>query len=134
MAACFGAILADHAIDALVNNAGIGGVGAVEESPLQAFRDVMETNYFGVLRCTKAVLHHMRTRGSGVIVNVSSVAGRVASAGSASYAASEWALEGLSESMAQELAGTGVRVAVVEPGVIATEIFGKGDPNPPPTA
>jgi len=133
VAACFSEILAETSIDALVNNAGIGAGGAVEETPLAQFRDCMETNFFGLLRCTKAVLPAMRARGSGCIVNVSSIAGRLGLAGHGPYAASKFAVEGLSEALAQELGGSGIRVALVEPGVIATPIFEKGDPNPPPT-
>jgi NAD(P)-dependent dehydrogenase (short-subunit alcohol dehydrogenase family) len=131
--ACFSAIEAEATVDALVNNAGVGAGGAVEETPLSEFQRCMETNYFGLLRCTKAVLPGMRARGNGCIVNVSSIAGRFALAGHGPYAASKFAVEGLSEAMAQELAGTGVRVAVVEPGVVATPIFEKANPNPPPT-
>jgi len=117
----------DHAkaIDVLVNNAGIGNMGPVEETPLSVFRAVMETNFFGALRCTQAVLPEMRKRKSGCIVNVTSVAGRISGAPQAPYAASKWALEALSESLAQEVKAFGIRVAVVEPGVIATPIFGK---------
>jgi NAD(P)-dependent dehydrogenase (short-subunit alcohol dehydrogenase family) len=117
----------DHAkrIDVLVNNAGIGNMGPVEETPLSVFRAVMETNFFGALRCTQAVLPEMRKRKSGCIVNVTSVAGRISGAPQAPYSASKWALEALSESLAQEVKAFGIRVAVVEPGVIATPIFGK---------
>lgn len=112
-------------IDVLVNNAGIGTMGPVEETPLAAFRAVMETNFFGALRCTQSVLPGMRERRNGCIVNVTSVAGRISGAPQAPYAASKWALEALSESLAQEMRAFGVRVAIVEPGVIATPIFGK---------
>jgi NAD(P)-dependent dehydrogenase (short-subunit alcohol dehydrogenase family) len=113
-------------LDVLVNNAGIATLGSVEESPLSEFRSVMETNYFGALRCIQAVLPGMRERGSGCIINVTSVAGRVAIAPQAAYAASKWALEALTECLAQEVKAFGIRVALVEPGVIATPIFGKG--------
>ena len=115
-------------IETLVNNAGVPGGGAVEETPLEDFRSVMETNFFGALRCIKAVVTGMRERRSGTIVNVTSIAGRMASAPMASYAASKWALEALSECLAQEMRAFNVRVAIVEPGVIATPIFGKGRP------
>jgi NAD(P)-dependent dehydrogenase (short-subunit alcohol dehydrogenase family) len=117
----------DHAkrIDVLVNNAGIGNMGPVEETPLSVFRAVMETNFFGALRCTQAVLPDMRNRKGGCIVNITSVAGRISGAPQAPYSASKWALEALSESLAQEVKAFGIRVAVVEPGVIATPIFGK---------
>jgi NAD(P)-dependent dehydrogenase (short-subunit alcohol dehydrogenase family) len=112
-------------IDVLVNNAGVGMMGPIEETPLEEFRQVMETNYFGALRCIQAVVPGMRERKSGCIVNVTSVAGRFAMAPQAAYASSKWALEALSEILAQEMKGLNVRVAIVEPGVIATPIFGK---------
>jgi NAD(P)-dependent dehydrogenase (short-subunit alcohol dehydrogenase family) len=80
----------------------------------------METNYFGVLRCVQAVLPHMRTRGSGCIINISSVAGRISSAPLTAYMASKWALEALTEGLAGEMKTFGVRVALVEPGIIDT--------------
>ena len=112
-------------IDVLVNNAGLGSSGAVEETPIEEYRRVMETNFFGALRCIRAVVPGMRERRSGCIVNVTSVAGRVSGPAHSPYTASKWALEALSESLACEMKAFGVRVAVVEPGVIATPIFGK---------
>ena len=121
-----GEVLASRGhIDVLVNNAGIAQLGSVEELPLSTFREVMETNYFGALRCIQAVLPGMRARKSGLIVNVTSVAGRLASPAQSSYCASKFALEALSESLAAEVKGHGIRVAIVEPGIIATPIFGK---------
>ena len=107
-------------IDVLVNNAGIERMGSVEELPLAEFRAVMETNYFGVIRCTQAVLPQMRERRRGCIINVSSVAGHVAIAPMAAYTASKFALESLSECLAQEAKTFNVRVAIVEPGIIDT--------------
>lgn len=107
-------------IDVLVNNAGIERTGSVEELPLTEFRAVMETNCFGALRCIQAVLPTMRVRRSGCIINVSSVGGRVATAPFAAYAASKFALEALSESLAQEMKPFNVRVAIVEPSVLDT--------------
>jgi NAD(P)-dependent dehydrogenase (short-subunit alcohol dehydrogenase family) len=117
-------------IDVLVNNAGISPGGAVEETPITAFRAAMETNYFGALRCIQAVVPSMRERRSGCIVNVTSVAGRLSVAPQAAYSSSKFALEAASESLAQEIKAFGVRVAIVEPGVIATPIFGKVQPPP----
>lgn len=107
-------------IDVLVNNAGIERSGSVEELPLSDFRAVMETNYFGVIRCVKAVAPQMRKRRGGCIINVSSVAGRLTSSPLSSYMASKWALEALSEALAGEMKMFGVRVAIVEPGIIDT--------------
>jgi|SRR5437868_2051269 NAD(P)-dependent dehydrogenase (short-subunit alcohol dehydrogenase family) len=111
----------DHGqIDVLVNNAGVERVGSVEELPLPDFRAVMETNYFGALRCIQAVVPGMRQRRSGCIVNVSSVAGRITSPPMAPYTASKWALEALSEALAGEMKTFNVRVLIVEPGIIDT--------------
>jgi len=107
-------------VDVLVNNAGIARDGSVEELPLADFRAVMETNYFGALRCTKAVAGAMRRRGSGCIINVTSIAGKLVTSPLGAYAASKFALEAASEALAQELKTFGVRVAIVEPGIIDT--------------
>jgi NAD(P)-dependent dehydrogenase (short-subunit alcohol dehydrogenase family) len=107
-------------LDVLVNNAGIERSGSVEELPLAEFRAVMETNYFGVIRCVQAVAPQMRKRRSGCIINVSSVAGRLSSSPLSSYMASKWALEALSEALAGEMKMFNVRVAIVEPGIIDT--------------
>jgi NAD(P)-dependent dehydrogenase (short-subunit alcohol dehydrogenase family) len=107
-------------IDVLVNNAGIERMGSVEQLPMADFRAVMETNYFGVIRCIQAVLPAMRSRRSGCIINIASVAGHIAMAPMASYAASKFALEALSECLAQEVKAFGIRVAIVEPGIIDT--------------
>jgi len=107
-------------IDALINNAGIERTGSIEELPMEAFRATMETNYFGALRCIRAVLPKMRESRSVCIINVSSVAGRLACSPFGPYTASKWALEALSEVLAQELKAFNVRVAIVEPGIIDT--------------
>jgi len=115
------AILKDHGpIDVLVNNAGVERAGSVEELPLAEFRAVMETNYFGALRCIQALVPSMRQRRSGCIINVTSVAGRLASPPLAPYTASKWALEALSEALAGEMKTFNVHVAIVEPGIIDT--------------
>jgi NAD(P)-dependent dehydrogenase (short-subunit alcohol dehydrogenase family) len=125
----FTRVAAQHGpVEVLVNNAGIPGGGSVEETPLDSFREVMETNFFGALRCIQAAVPSMRERRRGTIVNVTSIAGRIASTPQASYAASKWALEALSECLAQEMRAFNVRVAIVEPGVIATPIFTKARP------
>jgi len=127
-----GDILAQHGpLDALVNNAGIERRGSVEELPVDEFRAVMETNYFGVIRCIKAVFPSMRTRGRGCIVNVTSVAGRISVSPLGPYSATKFALEALSEALAQEVKALGIRVAIVQPGIIdtdmANEIADRGD-------
>lgn len=109
-------------IDVLVNNAGIERTGSIEETPLADFRTCMETNYFGTVRCIQAVVKPMRERGSGAIINVTSVAGKISLSPMAPYSASKFALEALSEALAQELQAFGVRVAIVEPGIIDTRM------------
>ena len=115
-----GRIAGTGPIDVLVNNAGAAPTGPVEETPLSLFRSTMETNYFGVIRCIQAVLPAMRERRSGCIVNISSVAGRIAMSPMAPYNATKFALEGLSESLAQEVKPFNIRVALVQPGIITT--------------
>jgi NAD(P)-dependent dehydrogenase (short-subunit alcohol dehydrogenase family) len=117
-----------------VNNAGIGGGRAVEETPLEEVREIFETNYFGTVSVLRAVVPIMRQQRSGRIVNVGSLAGRVVLGCHAHYSASKWAMEGMSEALAFELAEFGIRVAVIQPGVVLTPIWGKGslpeDPSP----
>jgi NAD(P)-dependent dehydrogenase (short-subunit alcohol dehydrogenase family) len=108
------------AIDVLVNNAGIYSINAVEDESLDQIQRVMNTNYFGAVRCIKQVLPSMRRRGSGCIVNITSIAGRVAFAGTSAYNASKFALEAFTECLAQEVRSHGIRVALVEPGIIDT--------------
>jgi len=112
-------------VDHLVNNAGVGGNAVVEECPSDLYLSVMNVNLCGVTRCVQAVLPHMRERGSGTIVNISSVVGRLAALAQSPYVASKWALEGLSEELAQELAPFGIRVAIIEPGITKSAIFAK---------
>jgi NAD(P)-dependent dehydrogenase (short-subunit alcohol dehydrogenase family) len=120
-------------IDVLVNNAGIGGGRAVEETPLEEVRTVFETNYFGTVRMLLAVTPIMREQRSGRIVNMSSLAGRMVFGCHGHYSAAKWALEGLSEALAFEMAEFGVRVSLIEPGSVPTPAWEKGTPPPPDT-
>ncbi len=121
-------------IDVLVNNAGIGWNATVEDIDVSAAKVVFETNFWGVIRCAQKVLPQMRERGDGTIINVSSIAGRVALLAQPVYASSKWALECLSENLAQEVAPFGIRVIVIEPGVTRTAILPKNLEYPTPTA
>jgi NAD(P)-dependent dehydrogenase (short-subunit alcohol dehydrogenase family) len=107
-------------IDVLVNNAGLGAAGAAEESSVAQDQRVFDVNVFGVIRMTKAVLPHMRARGSGRIINISSVLGFVPAPYMASYAAAKHAIEGYSESVDHEVRGHGVRVLLVQPAYTKT--------------
>ena len=122
-------------VDVLVNNAGIGGGGPIEDVPVDWVKSLFETNYLGAIRMIQAVLPGMRERRSGAIVNVSSIAGRLAIAGHGHYSAVKHALEAASEALAQEVQAFGIRVAIVEPGVVVTPIFTKAkrfaDPGSP---
>ncbi len=110
-------------VEVLVNNAGIGGAAPLELVPEDEHRAMFETNYFGPVRCIQAALPGMRERGSGCIVNVTSIAGVFPSPNQVPYSASKGALESLSFSLAAELSRFGVRVVSVVPGVIMTNIF-----------
>jgi len=112
-------------IDVLVNNAGIGGGGPIEEVPVDWAKRLFETNYFGAIRMIQAVLPGMRDRQGGAIVNVSSIWGRVAIAGHGHYSAAKHALEAATEALAQEVQAFGIRVVIVEPGVVVTPIYAK---------
>jgi NAD(P)-dependent dehydrogenase (short-subunit alcohol dehydrogenase family) len=121
-------------LDVLINNAGIGWNATVEDVDIDAAKVVFDTNFWGAMRCIQAVLPGMRERGSGHIVNVSSVAGRIAALAQVIYSSSKWALECLSENLAQEVAPFGIRVSVIEPGVARTAILPKNVGHPEPTA
>jgi NAD(P)-dependent dehydrogenase (short-subunit alcohol dehydrogenase family) len=112
-------------VDVLVNNAGIGGNAVAEECPPSTYLDVMNVNLCGAVRCLQQVLPGMRERRSGCIVNITSIAGRVAAIAQSPYVTSKWAFEGFSEGLAQELAPFGIRVAIIEPGVTKSAIFAK---------
>ena len=122
--------LNDFDVDVLVNNAGVGGSGSVENASMDFAKNLMETNYFGALRMIKKVIPSMRSRRSGAIINVSSQAGRRPFALMSHYCATKYALNGLSESMAHELARFNIRVTLIEPGTVITPIFGKGNSIP----
>ena len=110
-------------IDVLVNNAGWGLWGCVEDVSVDEFKEQFETNFFSIIRLIQEVVPTMRKQGSGTIVNVSSVVGRIGFPASPAYISSKFALEGLSESLRFELAPFGVDVIIIEPGVIKTDFM-----------
>jgi NAD(P)-dependent dehydrogenase (short-subunit alcohol dehydrogenase family) len=110
-------------IDVLVNNAGRTHVGAVEETSDEELRDLFEVHLFGPAALTRAVLPHMRAQRSGAIVQLSSMGGQMSFAGFGAYSATKFALEGLSEALADEVEPFGVKVLVVEPGAFRTSLF-----------
>uniref|UniRef100_UPI003F49AF16 oxidoreductase n=1 Tax=Actinomadura sp. CA-154981 TaxID=3240037 RepID=UPI003F49AF16 len=111
-------------IDVLVNNAGRSQIGAVEETTDSELRDLMDLHLHGPVALTRAVLPHMRSRGSGAIIQMSSMGGQLSFAGFGAYSATKCALEGLSEALAQEVAPHGIKVLIVEPGAFRTGLFG----------
>jgi clavulanate-9-aldehyde reductase len=116
-------------LDVLVNNAGVMLLGPIENAPTDEWRQMIHVNVFGVLYCTHAALPLMHEQGSGHIINISSVAGRVARAGSAVYNLTKWGVGAFSEALRQEAVAMGVRVTVVEPGAVATELAGHNRPE-----
>ncbi len=114
-------VAAEGRIDALVNNAGYGSYGAVEDVPLDEARRQFEVNVFGLARMCQLVLPHMRAAGSGHIVNISSMGGRIFTPMGGWYHATKHAVEGLSDALRLEVAPFGIRVVVVQPGAIASE-------------
>jgi NAD(P)-dependent dehydrogenase (short-subunit alcohol dehydrogenase family) len=117
-------------IDVLVNNAGYGYLAAVEEGEDSDIRAMFETNFFGLAAMTRAVLPVMRAERSGAIVNISSMGGFIGFPGSGYYAATKFAVEGLSESLAKEVAPFGIRVLIVEPGPFRTDWAGRSLKTP----
>ncbi|MEV0737429.1 oxidoreductase [Streptomyces sp. NPDC050549] len=117
-------VVARHGrIDVLVNNAGRTHVGAFEETTEQELRDLFDLHVFGPAALTRAVLPHMRERRSGAIVQMSSMGGQMSFAGFSAYSGTKFALEGLSEALADEVAEFGVKVLIVEPGAFRTALF-----------
>ncbi|MDB4911870.1 MAG: short-chain dehydrogenase protein [Gemmatimonadetes bacterium] len=112
-------------IDVLVNNAGYGDVGSIEDTSLADFRAQIETNLFGVINVTKAALPVMREQRSGHIVQLSSIGGRVGPVGRGPYSAAKWGVEGFSEVLAKEVAPLGIKVTIVEPGGFRTDFAGE---------
>ena len=110
-------------IDILVNNAGIGAFGPVADTDVETFERLMRVNYLGTVYATKAVLPGMLARGRGHIVNISSIAGRIGAPLEAAYSASKFAVSGLSEALAIEVANRGIGVSTVNPGPVKTEFF-----------
>jgi short-subunit dehydrogenase len=120
-------IIQNHGkIDVLVNNAGVGFIGAIEESTIEEVRNVLEPNFYGALKLTQLVLPSMRARKSGQIIQISSHGGIKAFAGFGIYNASKFALEGFSEALAQEVTPLGIKVSIVQPGPFRTEFAGSG--------
>ncbi|MGI8720411.1 MAG: SDR family oxidoreductase, partial [Nitrososphaeraceae archaeon] len=110
-------------IDVLINNAGYGMFGPIEDITIEDVKLQFETNFFGVIRLIKAIVPIMRKQGYGTIVNISSMVGKFGVPLNAAYVSSKFAIEGLSESISYELAEFGIRVIVVEPGVVQTNFF-----------
>lgn len=113
------------AIDVLVNNAGHGYSAAIEEGEETPIREMFETNFFALAALTRAVLPHMRARGRGHIVNISSIGGIVGNPASGYYSATKFAVEGLSEALAKEVEPLGIRVTLIEPGPFRTDFQGR---------
>jgi NAD(P)-dependent dehydrogenase (short-subunit alcohol dehydrogenase family) len=129
VAAAFDAIQAEGPVDVLVNNAGITGAGSVEETPIETYQAMFDTNVLGVVRCIQQVLPGMRQARSGRIVNISSSSAIQSPPLMAPYATTKMAVEGISESLQAEVAPYGIRVIAIQAGTILTPIWGK---NPPP--
>ena len=115
-------------IDILVNNAGVGWFGSLESQGHDDWRRVMDTNVTGIFNCCKAAIPHIRRRGGGYIINISSLAGSNPFAGGVSYCASKAAVDALSEGLMQEVRHDGIRVSYIKPGSVNTDFMGQADP------
>jgi len=115
-------------IDILINNAGVGWFGSVESQGHDEWRRVMDTNVTGIFNCCKAVIPHLRRRGGGYIINISSLAGSNPFVGGASYCASKAAVDVFSEALMQEVRHDGIRVSYIKPGSVNTDFMGEADP------
>lgn len=113
----------DGHIDVLINNAGLSNSCPIENYPEKEHRELFEANYWGPVKLTQNVLPKMRERAGGMVINVSSLLGKIAWANQAAYCASKHAIEAFSESLAQEVAPFGIQVAIIQPGVTASAIF-----------
>ncbi len=113
----------NHQIDVVINNAGYGGSGAVEDFSIDEIKSMFETNFFGVVRVIHAVLPYMRMKKNGIIVNISSIGGRIPFPFSSVYASTKFALEGLSEALQYEVEQFGIKIILVEPGIIKTNFL-----------
>jgi len=111
-------------LDVLVNNAGYGDVGSIEDTSLAEFRAQIETNLFGVVNVTKAAIPLMREQGSGHIIQFSSIGGRLGPPGRAPYSTAKWGVEGFSEVLAKEVGPLGIKVTIIEPGAFRTDFAG----------
>jgi len=116
-------------IDILINNAGFGVFNFLADAPIEELEEMINTNYLGMVRCTKAVLPVMLKERTGHIINVVSLAGKIATAKASGYSASKFAMIGFSDSLRNELGGTGVLVSTVNPGPVDTPFFDLADPS-----
>jgi len=116
-------------IDILLNNAGYGKFEYFKAAPIDSFENMMNTNYMGVVRCTKAVLPHMEEQGMGHIINVASMAGKMATSKSTGYSATKHAVLGFTNALRMELKGSGITVSSINPGPIDTPFFAEADPD-----
>ncbi|CAM4114476.1 SDR family oxidoreductase [Paenibacillus alkaliterrae] len=124
------AAVAKHGkIDILLNNAGYGKFEKFTDMPVESFEHMMDTNYMGIVRCTKAVIPHMMKQRSGHIVNIASMAGKIGSAKSTAYTATKHAVLGFTNSLRMELREHGIHVSAINPGPIDTPFFSLADPS-----